>query len=207
MLLAGVVLAIFVTIAGMLLGAWRFTVIDTGSMRPTLNPGDVAVLTPEPTTALMQGQIVAFHPPGDPKLTVVHRVVSIHRAGNAVIIQTKGDANNANDQWHARITSNTVWHESLKAQKVGYLAVWSQRRPVRFGLVIVIVTLVLSMLLSSIWRSTPQEAGLLRSKKVSGDGSAGHVVVPRGWPSRRATSSTSRMDSEDGSTSRAANRP
>jgi signal peptidase I len=156
MMLAGVVLVILVTIAGMLLGAWRFTVIDTGSMRPTLHPGDVAVLTPEPTTALVRGQIVAFHPPGDPKLTVVHRVVSIQRTSNGVIIQTKGDANNATDQWHARITSNTVWRESLKAQKIGYLAAWSQRRPVRFGLVIIIVLSVLSMLLGSIWRSTPQ---------------------------------------------------
>ncbi|HEV2923981.1 MAG TPA: signal peptidase I [Solirubrobacteraceae bacterium] len=155
-LLAGVVLVILVTIAGMLLGAWRFSVIDTGSMRPTLNPGDVAVLTPEPTTALKRGQIVAFHPPGEPKLTVIHRVVSIHRVSNGVIIQTKGDANNAADQWRARIIGNTVWRERLKAQKVGYLAAWSQRRPVRFGLLIIIVTLVVSMMLGSIWRSTQQ---------------------------------------------------
>ena len=155
-LLSSVVLLILVGLVGMVLGAWRFSVIDTGSMRPTLNPGDVAVLTSEQPAALKAGQIVAFHPPGEPRLTVIHRVVSIHRASNAVIIQTKGDANNANDQWHARIISNTVWHESLKAQKVGYLAVWSQRRPVRFGLVIIIVTLVVSMLLSSIWRSTPR---------------------------------------------------
>jgi signal peptidase len=137
---------------GTVLGAWRFTVIDTGSMRPTLNPGDVAVLTSEPTADLKRGQIVAFHPPGEPRLTVTHRVFSIHRAPDGIIIQTKGDANNATDQWRARITGNTVWHESLKMPKIGYLAAWSQRRPVRLAVLVVIVISIVSMSLGRVWR-------------------------------------------------------
>src|SRR3984893_9106413 len=108
-LLASVVLLIVVVIVGMVLGVWRFTVIDTGSMRPTLEPGDVAVLTSESTADLKQGQIVAFHPPGEPQLTVMHRVFSVHRVPNGVIIQTKGDANNTTDQWHARLIAKTIW--------------------------------------------------------------------------------------------------
>jgi len=153
-LLGSVVLLILVGAVGMVLGLWRFTVIDTGSMRPTLNPGDVAVLESEPLTDLRTGQIVAFHPPGEPGLTVIHRVFSVHRIRAGVIIQTKGDANNAIDPWRARIASNTVWREDLKAPKVGYLAVWSQQRPVRFGVLIVIVILVVGMLLGWIWRPT-----------------------------------------------------
>src|ERR1700737_1795875 len=70
-LLAGVVLLIVVGMAGMALGTWRFLVVDTGSMRPTLNPGDVALLTPEDPADLKKGQIVAFHPPGEPRVTVI----------------------------------------------------------------------------------------------------------------------------------------
>jgi signal peptidase len=136
----------------MVLGAWRFAVIDTGSMRPTLNPGDVAVLTPERRAEVRPGQIVAFHPPGEPRLTVIHRVFSVRRIHDGVIIQTKGDANNATDAWSARIVGNTVWRERLKAPKLGYLSVWSQQRPVRFGLLIAIVGLVVMTLLGSIWR-------------------------------------------------------
>lgn len=142
-------------VLGMMLGVWRFTVIDTGSMRPTLNPGDVAVLTSESTTDLKQGQIVAFHPPGEPQLTVIHRVFSVRHVPNGAIIETKGDANNATDQWHARIISKTIWRETLKAPMVGYLAVWSHQRAIRLGVLILIVTLVVSMLLGSIWRSAP----------------------------------------------------
>jgi signal peptidase I len=163
LMLSSVVLFILVVIAGMLLGAWRFNVIDTGSMRPTLNPGDVAVLRSEDSAALRPGQIIAFHPPGEPRLTVVHRVFSVRRVRGGVIIQTRGDANNTPDAWRARITGNTVWHESLKVPVVGYLAVWSQQRPVRLALLIAIVTILVSILLGSIWRSDPSEASKCRA--------------------------------------------
>jgi signal peptidase I len=158
-MLGGVVLLIAVVIVGMVLGLWRFAVIDTGSMRPTLSPGDVAVLTSEPTAGLRKGQIVAFHPPGEPNLTVTHRAVSVEHTKNGVIFQTKGDANNARDQWRAHIVGNTVWHEALKLPKLGYLAVWSQQRPVRFGLLSVIVILIVSMQLGWIWRPTQRVEG------------------------------------------------
>jgi signal peptidase I len=158
-MLGGVVLLILTVVVGMLLGLWRFAVIDTGSMRPTLDPGDVAVLTPEPVADLRRGQIVAFHPPDEPHLTVTHRAVSIERTRHGVIIQTKGDANNARDQWRAHIVGNTVWHEDFKLPKFGYLAVWSQQRLVRFGLLFVIVVLVVSMQLGSIWRPARAAVG------------------------------------------------
>jgi signal peptidase len=150
--LGGVVLLILAVIVGMVLGLWRFAVIDTGSMRPTLNPGDIAILTSEPAANLHRGQIVAFHPPGEPSLTVTHRAVSVQHTKHGVIFQTQGDANNARDQWRAHIVGNTVWHEAFKLPKFGYLAVWSQQRLVRFGLLSVIVILILSMQLGWIWR-------------------------------------------------------
>jgi signal peptidase I len=153
-MLGGVVLLILTVIVGMMLGVWRFTVIDTGSMRPTLNPGDVAVLISEPTADLRKGQIVAFHPPGEPHLTVTHRAVSIRWVKNGVIIRTKGDANNARDPWRAHIIGATVWHEAFKLSKFGYLAVWSQQRLIRFALLSVIVILIVSMQLGWIWRPT-----------------------------------------------------
>lgn len=155
-LLSSAVLLILVVIVGLVLGAWRFTVIDTGSMRPTLNPGDVAVLTSEQPTALKTGQIVAFHPPRQPHLAVIHRVISIERRGNATVIETKGDANNAKDQWRAHIIGNTVWHEALKVPDVGYLAAWSEQRPVRLGVLIAIVGLTVSLLLGQIWKPSSE---------------------------------------------------
>jgi signal peptidase I len=150
--LASVILLVLVAVAGIVLGIWRFTVIDTGSMRPTLDPGDVTVLTSERTSDLSVGQIVAFHLPGEPRLTVVHRVLSRRLTPRGIIIQTKGDANRAPDSWRALIVGRTVWRESLRAPKLGYLAVWSEQRPVRFGVLLVIVIAIMGMWLGAIWR-------------------------------------------------------
>jgi signal peptidase I len=154
-LLGGVVLLILLVVAAMALGVSRFNVIDTASMRPTLSPGDVAVLTPERIGDLRRGQVVAFHPPGEPRLTVIHRVFSVRRLRGSVVIQTKGDANNTTDAWKARLVGNTVWRASAKVPKLGYLSVWSGQRPVRFVLLIAIVVLLVSTLLGAIWRSPP----------------------------------------------------
>jgi signal peptidase I len=151
-MLGGVVLLIAIMVGGTALGLLRFTVIDTGSMRPALNPGDVAILTSEPAADLRRGQIVAFHPPGEPSLTVTHRAVSVEHTKHGVTFQTQGDANNARDQWRAHIVGNTVWHEAFKLPKFGYLAVWSQQRLARFGLLSIIVILIVSMQLGWIWR-------------------------------------------------------
>jgi signal peptidase I len=158
-LLSAVVLLIFAAIAGMALGLWRFTVIDTGSMRPTLAPGDVAVLTSEPRSAIQRGQIVAFHPPGEPRLTVVHRVFAVQRVGASTVIETKGDANNVPDAWRASLSGNTVWRERTKLPSLGYLSVFSAQRPVRFILLIAIVALLVTTLLGAIWRSSPRREG------------------------------------------------
>ena len=154
-LLATVILLIIAGVAGMALGLWRFRVIDTGSMRPTLNPGDVAILMSESVNDLKPGQIVAFHPPGEKNLTVTHRVFTLHRIRDGVVIQTKGDANNTVDRWRARIVGRDVWREVAKAPKLGYLVVWSQHRTVRMALLIVIVALGVGMWLGWIWRREP----------------------------------------------------
>jgi signal peptidase I len=96
-LLIVVVILVVVGGGGVAAGVWRFATIDTGSMRPILEPGDVAIMRPEPLSQLRVGQIVAFHPPGEPTVTVIHRVVTIDRHGRGAVIQTKGDANDAID--------------------------------------------------------------------------------------------------------------
>jgi signal peptidase I len=151
-LLGSVIVLILAAVIGMALGAWRFRVIDTGSMRPTLNPGDIAILTPEPIGDLKAGQIVAFHPPGEEKLTVTHRVFTLHRTREGVVMQTKGDANNAVDPWRARIIGSTAWHEVLKMPKLGYLVVWSQQHIVHLILLLMILVLAVGIGLGWIWR-------------------------------------------------------
>jgi signal peptidase I len=154
-LLTGAVVVVVMAAVAMTLGQLRFTVVDSGSMRPTLNPGDVVVLRPEHPAQLRVGQIVAFHPPGEKRLTVIHRVRSVRHTRHGIVFRTKGDANNAGDPWRAQILGNTVWRETAAVPWLGYLVVWGQRPAVRMAMLSLMLALVVSLALGSIWRSSP----------------------------------------------------
>jgi signal peptidase I len=156
MLLGLTVLLVVLAAAGMVLDLLRFTVVDSGSMRPTLNPGDVVVLTSEAPGQMAVGQIVAFHPPGEPHLTVVHRVRAIRRSSRGIIFRTKGDANNAFDPWRARIAGDIVWRKSMKIPWLGYLVVWSQRPAIRMAVLGLLIGLLVIIILGWIWRPAPR---------------------------------------------------
>jgi signal peptidase I len=138
----------------MALNVCRFSIVDTGSMRPALAPGDIAFLTPEDPADVRKGQILAFHPPGEPRLTVIHRVLSVSRTGDGVAIRTKGDANNAADAWRIAIIKQgaRVWHEHLEIPKLGYLVAWGQRSLVRMIMLILTTILAVNVGLRRIWR-------------------------------------------------------
>jgi len=150
-LTCAIVLVVVAAVA-MVLGLVRFTVVDSGSMRPTLNPGDVVMLRSEPAADLALGQIVAFHPPGEPKLTVIHRVRAIRDTRSGIVFRTKGDANNAADPWRAKIVGDTVWRKDLKVPWLGYPVVWSQRPAIRMAVLTLMLAVAVSLVLAWIWR-------------------------------------------------------
>ncbi len=151
-LLGLAVVSILLTVVAVALGLARFTVVDSGSMRPTLNPGDVVLLRSERPTQVADGQIVAFHPPGQPRVTVVHRIRSVEHTKREIVIRTKGDANNAGDPWRATIAGSTVWREDMKVPWVGYLVAWSQQPAIRLAVLSIMLVLTVGILLGWIWR-------------------------------------------------------
>jgi signal peptidase I len=114
------VTAIATLVVGPVLGFYRTVTVLTGSMRPTFNPGDMIVVSPEPMARLRVGDVITFRIPIDGKPVETHRVVSITHAGSQPIVQTKGDANNTIDPWHAELHGNTVWRLRLRIPGAGY---------------------------------------------------------------------------------------
>ena len=153
-----VALVVLLATLALALGLGRLVVIDSGSMRPTLNPGDVAVLTPEPAAAVVSGQIVAFHPPGEPRVTVIHRVHRLRRTREGIIIRTKGDANDAPDPWRAKIVGGTVWRETARLSWVGFPVVWSQQPYIRMAVLALTLILMVSIVLAWIWKPASRRA-------------------------------------------------
>lgn len=103
-------------------GRWQLRPVTSGSMRPVLPIGSVALVEREPTSSVAVGQIYLTHPPADPKATVIHRVVSMQPSPAGTIVQTKGDANPAPDPWQVRVTSSHVYRERFEVPVVGRVA-------------------------------------------------------------------------------------
>jgi signal peptidase I len=74
----------------------------SGSMRPTMSPGDLAVTQSVPIGSLRVGDVIVFIPPHETQ-PVIHRIAS--RQGD--VITTKGDANGVADPWHVRLQGAT----------------------------------------------------------------------------------------------------
>jgi signal peptidase I len=72
---------------------WSSVVITSGSMAPSIAPGDVVVASPSDGHGLAPGTVVVFHDAAWPGL-VTHRIVAVNDDGT---YQTRGDANESND--------------------------------------------------------------------------------------------------------------
>lgn len=72
---------------------YRFYIIMSGSMEPTINVGD-AVITKELDRNLQEEDIIAFQKSGS---ITVHRIVEIYTENEKTLYRTKGDNNNTID--------------------------------------------------------------------------------------------------------------
>lgn len=89
----------------------------SGSMRPGIQPGDLAIVRPVPVSSLHKGEVIAYLPPNQ-TTPVMHRIVSIDSQG----IVTKGDANPVADPWgRVKPSSSSVEHLVTVVPKIGFL--------------------------------------------------------------------------------------
>jgi signal peptidase len=149
---AGLALAVLVLILLGLLphtGWYRTETVLSGSMRPMFGPGDLVVVTPEPTRDVRVGQVISLHIPVGDHHVQTHRVVAVLRGGANPIVRTKGDANNARDPWASKLQGTTAWRVRLVVPKAGLAIAWLRSPIVR---TISIFAAPLFLALFGLWR-------------------------------------------------------
>lgn len=95
-----VVLAVLaaVVVVPRLGGATAYTVL-TGSMRPGLPPGSLAVVKPVDPATLAIGDVVTYQMASGEPAVITHRVVGMgYTSGGELQLTTQGDANNSPDE-------------------------------------------------------------------------------------------------------------
>jgi signal peptidase I len=87
---------------GLLLGhasGTRAEIVSTASMGTTAPVGSLLITRRVAPAAVHVGEVVVFHPPGQPHQTFVHRVVSVTAGPTGPLLTTRGDLSGSVDPW------------------------------------------------------------------------------------------------------------
>jgi signal peptidase I len=158
----GLVVVAVLAFAGLAVGphafGYRTMTMLTASMSPSIDPGDVTVVTPLAVSDVTEGMVITYHVPvGDHQL-VTHRVISVeHGPDGSVTVHTKGDANEAADPWVATLQGDTAYQVRAVIPEIGSV-IQALRAPViAQALTHGATALVAGWLILSIWRPKKQE--------------------------------------------------
>jgi signal peptidase len=137
------------------LADWQPRTIVTGSMRPSLAPGDLVLVSPQRASTLRPGEIITFAHPRVRGRTLTHRVVKVESgrpiAPGWLAVTTKGDANSAPERWTIRSTG-TVRRLRARLPEVGVLAGLLGAGVPRGAAVAVLTLVAAAAALGAIWR-------------------------------------------------------
>jgi len=153
-LLAGAVVTFVVAYAALLAIGYKPVAVYSGSMRPTLGVGSLAVDRVVPASSVRVGDVITFNDPYTKGRLVTHRVAQIIPTKQGLAYRTKGDANPARDPWAIRL-NNQVGRVAFDVPLAGYVLYYAHTREIRGLLLIVFAVFVLFGLLRWIWRSDP----------------------------------------------------
>jgi signal peptidase len=127
----------------------------TGSMRPTIQPGDMVVDEYISPSQLRVGDIVTFQEPHG-KRTITHRVRDVSISEGQARVTTRGDANDTVEKWQVPVTGN-VGRVVYQVPKIGYPVTWSHTRNGRLALVSIPALMLAFWAMLRIWRSNEDE--------------------------------------------------
>jgi len=158
-LLAGAALLVLGNTVGPRVFGYKTYYVRSGSMKPKIPVGALALYRPVAAAKLKVGDVIAFSRPGHNGDTVSHRIVRIEPGPTGGLV-TKGDANGAPDDWRVPVKGDG-WRYSAHVPVVGY-AVGAVGTPQGKFIALTIVGLSLvALALLGIWRSKPSDTSVL----------------------------------------------
>jgi len=132
-------------------GLYRTETVLSNSMKPHFGAGDLLVVTPEPLRDVRVGQVISIHVPKGDHHVQTHRIVQVLRGGEHPVVRTKGDANDARDQFSARLDGKTAWRVRFVVPKLGWTIVWLRNPLLRLLTVFLAPAAFVLLALRRIW--------------------------------------------------------
>lgn len=142
-------------------------IVSSGSMEPTIQTGSVAFVKPILANEIKKGDIVTFTSPKDINQTILHRIFKVDKSKNNLFFQTKGDDNNAPDNWKVS-ASGIRGKYFFSIPLLGHIAAF-MKKPLGFILTIGVPAILLIFLQIKSIKEGIEEEVEKRTKKVLQD--------------------------------------
>jgi signal peptidase I len=155
-LLAGAVVIFVAAYAALLVVGFKPVAVYSGSMRPTLGVGSLAVDHVVPASSVRVGDVITFNDPYVKGRLVTHRVAQIVLTKQGLAYRTKGDANKTRDPWAIRL-NDRVGRVAFDVPLAGYVLWYAHTREIRALLLGTFAIFLLFGALRRIWRSEPAQ--------------------------------------------------
>jgi len=156
-LVAGAVVTLVAGYAALLVAGFKPVAVYSGSMRPTLGVGSLAVDRVVPASSVRVGDVITFNDPYGKGRLITHRVVQIVPTKHGLAYRTKGDFNKARDPWAVKLTDK-VGRVAFDVPLAGYVLYYAHTREIRSALLVIFLITMLGGALRWIWRSEPKAA-------------------------------------------------
>jgi signal peptidase I len=157
-LLSGSVVAFVVAYAGLTVAGYKPVAVYSGSMRPTIPVGGLALDRAISAGKVRVGDVITFSDPYVRGRYVTHRVVAILQTPRGLAYRTKGDANPGRDPWTIRLDGQ-VGRVAFTVPVAGYVLFYAHTREIRSALIALAAILLLIGTLRRIWRREAAPAG------------------------------------------------
>jgi signal peptidase I len=100
------------------------TSVQSGSMRPGLSVGGLAISERTPVDRLAVRDVIVFRSPDNPTEQVLHRIVHLAQGSSGqMLVNTQGDANTVRDPWTLTIRGGSAYRVRWSVPLVGYVAI------------------------------------------------------------------------------------
>jgi signal peptidase len=150
-LFTGLTVLLAVGYGALLVAGYKPVAVYSGSMKPSISVGAIAVEKPVASGSIRVGDVITFRDPYVAGRVVTHRVVRILHTHEGLAYRTKGDANPVRDPWTIGLPGR-VGRVAFDVPSVGYVLVYAHTREVRMLLIVFAAAALLAFLLRAIWR-------------------------------------------------------
>jgi len=150
-LLSGAAVIFALAYAALTVGGYKPVAVYSGSMRPTIPVGGLALDRVIPARDVRVGDVITFSDPYVRGRFVTHRVVEVVDTPHGLAYRTKGDANSGRDPWTIRLAGQ-VGRVSFSVPVAGYILYYAHTREIRSLLICLVALSLLVGILRRIWR-------------------------------------------------------